>query len=118
LRRTGDPRAITAAIRSEIRAIDPELPVPQFLSMEEIVDSSVAQRRFQLRLILLFGVASVLLSTKGSAPFTLSVMSQTADPEPGMLFIDAVRILEERYGVQNVEDQRRRSYLLASIGGC
>jgi predicted permease len=61
----GDPRAITAAIRSEIRAIDPELPVPQFLRMEEIVDSSVAQRRFQLRLILLFGVASILLSTMG-----------------------------------------------------
>ena len=64
--RTGaDPRAIAGAIRSEIRAIDPELPVPQFLSMEEIVDSSVSQRRFQLQLILLFGIASVLLSTMG-----------------------------------------------------
>ena len=61
----GDPRAIAGAIRSEIRAIDPELPVPQFLSMEEIVDSSVSQRRFQLQLILLFGIASVLLSTMG-----------------------------------------------------
>jgi predicted permease len=61
----GDPRSIAGAIRSEIRAIDAELPVPQFVSMEEIVDSSVAQRRFQLRLILLFGVASVLLSTMG-----------------------------------------------------
>ena len=61
----GDPRAVAAAIRSEIRALDPELPVPQFLSMEEIVDNSVSQRRFQLRLILLFGVASVLLSTMG-----------------------------------------------------
>jgi putative ABC transport system permease protein len=60
-----DPRAIAAAIRSEIRAIDPELPVPQFVSMEEIVDSSVSGRRFQLRLILLFGIASVLLATMG-----------------------------------------------------
>jgi len=61
----GDPRAIAAAIRSEIHAIDPELPVPQFLGMEEIVDSSVSQRRFQLRMILLFGIASLLLSTMG-----------------------------------------------------
>jgi putative ABC transport system permease protein len=61
----GDPRAVAAAIRSEIRAIDPELPVPQFLSMGEIVDSSVSQRRFQLRLILLFGAASMLLATMG-----------------------------------------------------
>ena len=32
-------------------------------------------------------------------------MSQAADPAPGMLFMDAVRILEERYGIQNVEHQ-------------
>jgi ABC-type antimicrobial peptide transport system permease subunit len=64
-RTIGDPRAIAGSIRSEIRAIDPEMPVPQFLSMEEIVDSSVSQRRFQLQLILLFGIASLLLSTMG-----------------------------------------------------
>ncbi len=61
----GDPRAIAAAIRTEIRAIDPELPAPEFRSMEEIVDNSVSQRRFQLRLILWFGAASLLLATMG-----------------------------------------------------
>jgi hypothetical protein len=30
-------------------------------------------------------------------------MSQAADPAPGMPFIVAVRILEERYGIQNIE---------------
>ena len=30
-------------------------------------------------------------------------MTQAADPAPGMLFIDAVRILEKRYGVKNVK---------------
>ncbi len=64
-RTNGDPRTLIGAIRTEIRTIDPELPVPQFLSMEELVDSSVSQRRFQLQLILLFGIASVLLSTMG-----------------------------------------------------
>jgi len=61
----GDPRAIAGAIRNAIRAIDPELPVPQFLGMGEIVDRSVSQRRFQLRLILIFGAASVLLAAMG-----------------------------------------------------
>jgi putative ABC transport system permease protein len=64
-RTSGDSRTIAAAIRNEIRSIDPELPVPQFLSMEDIVDGSVSQRRFQLRLILLFGVASLVLATMG-----------------------------------------------------
>jgi hypothetical protein len=30
-------------------------------------------------------------------------MSQTADPAPGMLFTEALRILEDRYGIQNIE---------------
>ena len=64
-RTSGDPRTIMGAIRNEIRAIDPELPVPQFVSMEELVESSVSSRRFQLQLILLFGIASVLLTTMG-----------------------------------------------------
>jgi len=78
-RTNGDPRAIAGAIRREIRGIDPELPVPQFVSMEEIVDSSTSQRRFQLRLILLFGVASVLLSTMGVYGVVAFAVSQRAN---------------------------------------
>jgi len=64
-RTPGDPRAVEGAIRAEIRSLDPELPVPQFVSMGEIVDSSVSQRKFQLCLILLFGAVSLLLATMG-----------------------------------------------------
>lgn len=60
--RTGmDPRAIAGAVRAELRKLDPELPVPQFRTMQDIVSASVAERKFQLSLVLVFaGIALVL----------------------------------------------------------
>jgi predicted permease len=60
--RTGmDPKSIAGAIRGELRKLDPELPVPQFKTMADIVSASVAERRFQLTLVLVFaGIALVL----------------------------------------------------------
>jgi len=60
-----EPAAIASSIRSAIQRIDSELPVPRFQTMEQIVDASVAQRRFQMNLILLFGVAGLALASLG-----------------------------------------------------
>jgi len=75
-RTNGDPGAIANAIRSEIRAIDSEMSIPQFLTMDEIVDNTVSQRRFQLQLILLFGAASIVLSTMGAYSVVSFAVSQ------------------------------------------
>jgi predicted permease len=60
----GSP-AVSPAIRNAIHHIDSELPVPQFQTMEQIIDESVAQRRFQMTLILLFAVAAMVLASLG-----------------------------------------------------
>ncbi len=56
-----DPKAIAGAVRAELRKLDPELPVPQFKTLADIVSASVSERKFQLSLVLVFaGIALVL----------------------------------------------------------
>jgi putative ABC transport system permease protein len=60
-----EPAAVSAAIRSTIRNIDADMPLPPFRTMDEVVEQSVGERRFQLNLILLFGLIAVVLSAVG-----------------------------------------------------
>jgi len=65
LRSGSAPAGLAGAIRHEIRRLDPELPVPAFQTLEQLVDDSVAQRRFQLDLVLLFALAALVLAAVG-----------------------------------------------------
>ena len=62
---TADPVAIAPAIRAAIRSIDAELPLSALRTMEDVVEGSVAQRRFQTNLVLAFGLAAMLLASLG-----------------------------------------------------
>ena len=59
---TDVPTVITPAIRAAIRSIDAELPLSALRTMDEVVEGSVAQRRFQTNLVLVFGAAALLLT--------------------------------------------------------
>jgi len=60
-----DPLSLSSAVRNIIRRIDSELPVPRFETMLQVVDESVAQRRFQMNLLLVFALTALLLASLG-----------------------------------------------------
>jgi ABC-type antimicrobial peptide transport system permease subunit len=60
-----EPAAISAAIRNTIRNIDADMPLPPFRTMDQVVEQSVGERRFQLNLLLLFGLIAIVLAGLG-----------------------------------------------------
>ncbi len=52
-------------IRREIKAIDPGLPVFNVRAMNEVIDSSLASRRFSAQLVGVFAVVALLLASVG-----------------------------------------------------
>ncbi len=65
VRTKADPQSVTAALRQELRAIDPSLPITQVRTMEEILNESLAPRRFNMALLLVFAAVAGLLAVVG-----------------------------------------------------
>jgi hypothetical protein len=65
LRSTLPPESMECALRSTVRAIDPQLPLTQVQTLEQAVSDSEAPRRFNTVLITSFGRAAVLLAVLG-----------------------------------------------------
>jgi putative ABC transport system permease protein len=65
IRTTADPLSLVGAVRSEIWAIDKELPVSDVKTMDELLSGSVAQPRFYALLLATFAVVALLLATVG-----------------------------------------------------
>ena len=64
-RAAGDPRSIAGAMREAIRSIDPDVPLAEVRTMEEVLEESVAQRSFQMRLAAVFAATALLLAALG-----------------------------------------------------
>jgi predicted permease len=60
-----DPLAIAPALRDAIHGMDRELVAPAPVRLEEVVDASVRQRRFQMALVLGFALSALLLAAIG-----------------------------------------------------
>jgi predicted permease len=65
IRAAGDPHAFAGDVRGIVREIDPGIPAPRFRTMGEIVEESVAQRRFQMRIAAAFAASALLLAALG-----------------------------------------------------
>jgi ABC-type antimicrobial peptide transport system permease subunit len=65
MRTSRDPVALVAAVRREIRAVDPDVPVVEVRTMDEILDREVFQRRVQMLLLTVFAGTALLLAAIG-----------------------------------------------------
>ena len=65
VRTAGDPRALTAAIRAQVLAVDPNQPVYDVKTMEERVAVTLETRRFAVVLLSVFGALALLLAAIG-----------------------------------------------------
>ncbi|MGA2184455.1 MAG: ABC transporter permease [Bryobacteraceae bacterium] len=65
LRTSVDPRSLGTAVRSTVWSIDPDTVVGEIRTMQNVVSSSVGQRRFQVWLIAGFAASALLLSCIG-----------------------------------------------------
>ncbi len=61
----GDPMALAAPIRAEVRQIDPNLPVANVRSMDDVVATAMSQPRLAQSVLLLFGALALLLAAIG-----------------------------------------------------
>ena len=60
-----DPASLAAPVRAVIRRMDPRIPVSDVRSMDDVVKASIAEPRFAMGLLTLFGVLALLLSAVG-----------------------------------------------------
>jgi putative ABC transport system permease protein len=65
LRSYGDPTLLVGSARQAVQALDPNQPVARVRTMQQIVTTSVANRRFQMTLIGVFAIAAVALAVVG-----------------------------------------------------
>jgi putative ABC transport system permease protein len=65
VRATGDPAQLASAVRGQVLAADPEQPVFNVRTMQQLVSDSLGERRFSTFLLALFAGLAMLLAAIG-----------------------------------------------------
>jgi putative ABC transport system permease protein len=61
VRTEADPAALTPAIRAELRALDPHLPLTFIQTMDDVLAKSLAARQFSMRVLTVFAAVALLV---------------------------------------------------------
>jgi predicted permease len=73
VRTAREPLSLAPAVRGIVKGLDSQLVTPRARTLDQILDLTVAPRRFQMELILLFAITALLLAAVG----VYGVVSQT-----------------------------------------
>jgi putative ABC transport system permease protein len=65
IRTTGDPTSLTSAVRNEIREVDPNQPVSNVRTMDEVLGEETSSRRVGMVLLTAFAMLALLLASVG-----------------------------------------------------
>ena len=65
LRSRSDPSSLTTAVKGELRALDPDLPMFSVRTMVQRVDDSLARRRFSMLMLGVFAAIALALAAIG-----------------------------------------------------
>jgi putative ABC transport system permease protein len=76
VRTAGEPLSLVPAVRAAIRAVDPDQPVYEVKSMDQLLSERVAQRRFSMALLATFAGLALALGLVGVYGVTSYLVAQ------------------------------------------
>jgi len=76
VRTRGDSALAASALRSALRAVDPQVPLVEGAPVTDMMSGSLSQRRFALVLLLVFAATSALLAAAGIGALAAYTVSQ------------------------------------------
>ena len=105
------PESVASSIRTAVRRVDPFQPVARLRTLDDVVDASTADRRFDLALLSSFAVMALVLAAVGIYGLLAQTVAQRSD-EIG------IRLALGATGTSVVRLIMRSAWIALALGTC